>query len=972
MQVNDKLHGFVLTETKEVPEISSQCFLFEHVQSGARLFYVKNDDDNKVFSISFRTPPIDDTGAAHIVEHSVLCGSRKFPLKEPFVELVKGSLNTFLNAMTYPDKTMYPVASRNAQDFRNLMDVYLDAVFYPQMYDKPEVLLQEGWHYEMDSPEAPLRYSGVVYNEMKGATSSPEDLLETELLKRLYPATAYAFESGGNPEKIPDITQESFVAFHKKYYHPSNSYIYLYGDMDVEDTLAFLDEAYLSHFSRQEVDSALKKQPLFSEMKRVAAEYPVGAEEDTQEKTYLALGMIVCDADDRLTRAAMSILTHALFMTDAAPVTQALMDAGIGKDVTASLESQIAQPNLAIEVTNAEPEAAERFYQVVMETVRRLVETGIDRTLLEASLNYLEFKTRESDFASTPKGLVYNLAVMTHWLYGGDPAEPLFYEEEFKTLREGLENGLFEKILRRAVLDNPHKVLVTMKPSRTMAAEREAAAEKRLAEKKASMRAEEIDALIRQTARLKELQQTPDAPEILEKIPLLRLADIRKEAEELPLEEKDYMGRKVLFSDMRTNGIVYFSLFFDGASIAPEQQHYAYLLCDVLGAVDTDAHSYAELTNLANLHTGGLDYNVVAATKGSTTDDWFVKTVVKARVLARKLPEMGTLLAEILTKSRFSDRKRMHELIKQTLAGVERQILNAPNRVMAVRLSSYFAPASRFEDESFLSYYRFLKELDAHFAERAQETGERLSALLAQMFTKRGLILGVTAEKKDYAAVEAALAPLFDALNDKSYPAAKQRKENQGKNEALVMSSRVQYVGKGENYVRLGYKFTGAMRVLETIMRYGYLWTRIRVQGGAYGASVQFARNGLLLFTSYRDPNLSETLRVYDEVADYLKNFTASEREMTKSIIGTISTLDVPMTPQMKGSLAAMLYLRGITQADRQRERDEVLAANVEAIRALAPVVDACMKKDTYCVFGGEEKVRENEQLFSRIERAME
>ncbi len=972
MQVNDKSHGFLLKETKEVPEISSQCFLFEHEKTGARLFYVKNDDDNKVFSISFRTPPVDDTGAAHIVEHSTLCGSRKFPLKEPFVELVKGSLNTFLNAMTYPDKTMYPVASRNAQDFRNLMDVYLDAVFYPQMYEKREVLLQEGWHYEIDSPDAPLRYSGVVYNEMKGATSSPEDLLETELLKRLYPDTAYAFESGGNPEKIPDITQESFVAFHKKYYHPSNSYIYLYGDMDIDGTLSFIDEEYLSHFSRQEVDSALVKQSLFGEMKRITAEYPVGAEEDTKEKTYLALGMIVCDATDRLTRAAMSILTHALFMTDAAPVTQALMDAGIGKDVTASLEAQIAQPNLAVEVTNAEPEDAERFYQVVTDTIRRLAEDGIDRTLLEASLNYLEFKTRESDFASTPKGLVYNLAVMTHWLYGGDPAEPLFYEQEFKTLREGLKSGLFEDMLRRCVLDNPHKVLITMKPSRTMAAEREAATEKILAEKKAVMSAAEIEEIIATTARLKEMQQTPDAPELLEKIPLLKLSDIRKEEDTLPLEEKTLKGQKVLFSDIHTNGIAYLSFFFDGASIAPEQQHYAYLLCDLLGAVDTDAHSYAELTNLANLHTGGISYDVTAMTKGDTADEWCVKTIVKARVLVRKLPELGKLLTEILTRSKFSDGKRLRELVKQTLAGVERQILNTPNRVMAVRLSSYFAPASRFEDEGFLSYYRFLKELDAHFEERAEEADEKLSALLAQMFKKPGLILGVTAAAKDYAAVETALSPMLDALNGKEYPAAEQPKENAVKNEALVTSSRVQYVGKGGNFVRLGYKFTGAMRVLETIMRYGYLWTRLRVQGGAYGASAQFARNGLMLFTSYRDPNLSETLAVYDEIADYLKNFTASEREMTKYIIGTIATVDMPLTPQMKGNLAAMLYLRGVTQQQRQQQRDEILAADENAIRAVAPIVDACMKQDTYCVFGGEEKAKENEKLFSRIVRAME
>ena len=972
MRVNEKVHGFRLMETKEIPEIASQCFLFEHEYSGAKLFFVSNEDDNKVFSIAFRTPPIDDTGAAHIVEHSTLCGSKKFPLKEPFVELVKGSLNTFLNAMTYPDKTIYPVASRNTQDFRNLMDVYLDAVFYPQMYNKPEVLLQEGWHYEIDSPDAPLRYSGVVYNEMKGATSSPEDLLETELLKQLYPDTAYAFESGGNPERIPEITQESFVAFHKKYYHPSNSYIYLYGDMNIEDQLAFLDEAYLSHFTRQEVDSTLKKQPRFDKMKRVTAEYPIGAQEDEKEKTYLALGLIACDSEDRLTRSGIGVLVHALFMTDAAPITQALMDAGIGKDVSASLEAQIFQPNLSVEVTNADPEDAERFYRVVMDTVKKLAQDGIDRTLLEASLNLLEFKVRESDFASTPKGLIYNLSVMTRWLYDGDPAEPLFYEEDFKKLREGLDNGFYEGLLRRCILDNPHQVLITMKPSRTMAAKREAATEKTLAAKKASMTTAEIEEIIRTTAHLKELQQTPDTPEMLEKIPLLRLSDIDQKVTELPLTERTLDRYKVLYSDIITNGIAYLTLYFDGASITREQQHYAYLLCEILGAVDTEDHTYADLTNLVNLHTGGVSYNVTSMTRGDTADEWYVKTIVKARVLVRKLPELGRLLAEILTKSKFSDAKRLRELVKQTLAGVERQILNTPNRVMAVRLSSYCCPASRFEDEAFLSFYRFLKDLDANFEERAEETGNQLSKLLRQMFTKHGLILGITAEEKSYSAVESSVSPILAALGDDEYPAAKQDGPNPVKNEAIVTSSRVQYVGKGENYVHLGYKFTGAMRVLETIMRYGYLWTRLRVQGGAYGASAQFARNGLMLFTSYRDPNLTETLHVYDDIADYLKNFTASEREMTKYIIGTIAVVDTPLTPQMKGNLAQLLYLRGITEEDRQRERDEILSTGEPAIRDLASLVDACMKQNTFCVFGGEDKVKENEALFSRVIRAME
>ena len=972
MKINDVVYGFLLRDIRKIPEMEAEGFLFEHEKTGARLFFLRCDDDNKLFSISFRTPPVDDTGAAHIVEHSTLCGSRKFPLKEPFVELAKGSLNTFLNAMTYPDKTMYPVASCNDKDFQNLMDVYLDSVFHPSMYEKPEILMQEGWHYEIGSEDEPLRYSGVVYNEMKGATSSPEDLLDTELLKGLYPDTAYAFESGGNPEKIPEITQEKFIAFHKKYYHPSNSYIYLYGNLDIEEKLAFIDREYLSGFSRQTVDSKIAKQPLFDEMRRSVAEYPIGAEDDVTGKTYLALGMIICDTHDWLTRAGMSILTHALFMTDAAPITQALMNADIGKDVSAFFETQISQPYLSVEVTNAEPEDAERFYKVISDTVRDLAKNGIDRTLLEASLNYLEFKTREADFASTPKGLVYNLVSMTSWLYDGNPVEPLFYEDKFKKLREGLDNGFYEGLLKRCVLDNPHSVLITMKPSVTMAKKREKEIEDLLSKKRKAMGEAEIRKIIRQTAELKRMQETPDPQDILEKIPLLKLSDIRKEEEKLPLEESTLAGHKLLYSDINTNGIVYCSLFFDGASITAEQLHYAYLLCDVLGAVDTREHAYADVTNLVNLHTGGITYDVTPMTKGDTADEWCIKTVVKARVLVRKLPELGRLLAEILTESLFSDVKRMRDLVKQTMAGVERQILNTPNRVMAARLCSYFAPASRFEDEGFLSYYRFLKRLDEDFENQASTLDSRLSELLVRMFSKHNLIIGVTASKKDRDAVESSLLGFLGHLGDGVYPKAAFSDKSGVKNEAIVMESRVQYVGKGENFVRLGYKYTGAMRVLETIMRYGYLWTRIRVQGGAYGASAQFSRNGLMLFTSFRDPNLSETLDVFDGVSEYLAKFDASDREMTKYIIGTMATIDAPLTPQMKGYLADMYYLRGITFESRQTQRDEILRTSAEDIRSLSPIVEACMKENTFCVFGGEDKVEECKNLFNGIVRATE
>lgn len=972
MKLNEVIYGFRLLKETEVPEISSKGYEFLHEKSGARLFFVENDDDNKVFSISFRTPPKDDTGVPHIVEHSTLCGSRKYPLKEPFVELVKGSLNTFLNAMTYPDKTMYPVASRNDKDFQNLMDVYLDAVFYPAMYEKKEVLMQEGWHYEIESPEEPLRYSGVVFNEMKGATSSPEDLLDTEIFKGLMPDTPYAFESGGNPEKIPDLTQEKFIAFHKKYYHPSNSYIFFYGDLDIEEKLKYLDEEYLSHFSRIDVDSEIPKQKPFDGVKRVVKEYPVGAEEDTKEKTFLKWNAVICDAEDYLTKSGLSVLTHALFETDAAPLRQAFIAAGIGKDVAASFETQLRQSILTVEITNAEEKDTERFYEILQTKLKELADNGIDRTLLEASLNYIEFKVREEDSGRIPKGLVYNIAVMGQWLYGADPARALFYEESLKKMREGLDNGFFEDLIRRCLIDNPHQLLVTLRPSTTMAKEREEHTAQLLAARKAAMTKEEIQDIIDTTAHLKEFQQTPDTAEQLAMIPLLKLSDIRKDAEELPLEEKDVCGVKVLYSDVDTHGIAYLGLYTNIDAISEELQPYAYFLVSVLGGVDTKEHNYTELTNLENLCSGGIAYNLTSFSTKRNEEGWDAKGTVKMRALVRKLPEAAKLLKEILTGSVFTDKTRLKELVAQSLASAERGILNTPNQLMAQELASHITKAGAFDEKGGLPYYWFLKDLSEHFDERFDELSKKLTELLPMFCSRRGLTVSLTVSGKDYESAVTALKPLLEGLSDKEFPKARREIIPEKANEGFMTSSRVQYVGKGGDYSKHGYEFTGSMRVLESIMRYGYLWTKLRVQGGAYGASAVFYRDGLMMFTSYRDPNLTETLDVYDTIADYIRSFTASDREMTKYIIGTISTVDMPMTPRMKGDTAAQLWLRGVTYDDRQKARDEILSTGIIDIQKLAGLVEACMKDNNYCVFGNEEKLTEHKDCFTKLVRVME
>ena len=971
MNINDVVSGFKLLRKSPIEEVSSEALVFEHEKSGARLLFLQNDDDNKVFSIAFRTTPTDDTGVAHIVEHSVLCGSRKYPLKEPFVELVKGSLNTFLNAMTYPDKTIYPVASRNDKDFQNLMDVYLDAVFYPQMRENPQVLMQEGWHYEIEAPEEPLRYSGVVYNEMKGAFSSPDDLLESRIMSSLYPDTTYGWESGGDPEHIPELTQEMFKEFHGKYYHPSNSYIYLYGDMDIEEKLAYLDREYLSHFDRIPVPSHIDRQVPFTEMKRCTEFYPVGTEEGTEDKTFLSLNWLMGDALDTETVMGLEILNHALLKTPAAPLRKALIDAELGSDVDSSYEESVMQPYLSIVVANSEADRADKFYQLTMDTLKKLSEEGLDKTLLEASINLLEFRLREADFGSAPKGLIYGIAAMKTWLYEGKPEDALYYENLLARMKEGLKGNYFEDLIKKCFLNNTHKTMVILSPSKTLAAEREAAQEKLLAEKKAALSEQEIENLIEACKALKERQQSEDSPEALASIPVLDVEDIRKEAYELPVVEKELMGTKVLHSKVETHGIGYLNLYFDASCVSQEHLPYLYLLAELIGEVDTAEHSYAELANLKNLHTGGISYDVVSYTRKGEPDSCLPKFRVKAKALVKKLPHLCQLLQEILTRSVFTDAKRIKELLLQIQTEIEMSLQRSAHQVVAGRIAAYLTPAGAYADQGGLPFYHFVKEFLADFDDKFAKLPEIFGEVLRQVFNQKDLLVSITVPQEEYRNFEAAFAPLRQSLSRLNFTKQRYRWKLSNRNEGMTSSSRVQYVAKGANFIKLGYKYTGAMRVLETLLRYDYFWTKIRVQGGAYGALTSFNRNGMMSFGSYRDPNLKETLEVFDGTADYLAGFAVSDREMTKAIIGTISGVDTPLTPQMKGEMADNCYLRGISYIDRQQMRTEILTTRQEDIKALAPLVRACMKENVLCVFGGEQKIKDNRKLFGAVVPAL-
>ena len=962
-------HGFRLEEEKDIKELNASAKLFFHEKSGARLLYLQNDDDNKVFSISFRTPPPDSTGVPHIMEHSVLCGSRKFPVREPFVELAKGSLNTFLNAMTYPDKTVYPIASRNDKDFVNLMDVYLDAVFYPSIYTQPETLMQEGWHYELEDRDRPLTYKGVVYNEMKGAFSSPEQVLFRKIQESLYPDTPYACESGGDPDFIPELTQEQFEAFHKKYYHPSNSYIYLYGNGDLDAHLRFINDEYLKNFDRRiPVESGIPEQAPFPEMRRVDAEYSISTQDDPADKTYLSLNYSVGRSTDPFLYLAFNILEYLLLDNPAAPLKKALLEAGIGKDVFGSFDNYILQPSFSIVVKDANDTDVDAFRQITETTLRELVSKGIDKRLVEAAINFREFRLREADFGGRPKGLVYGIRCMDSWLYDEDPTMHLYFEDTLAKIKRALTEPLFEELIEKYILNNPHSSLVIAKPVPGLAEERDKETQAKLQAYKKELTDIRVEEIIHNTKELKRKQAEPDSPEALATIPMVELSDIEPKAEELPLSEKAESGVKVMHHPIFTNGIAYVTLWFDNSAVPMDLIPYAGLLVNVLGEISTKNHHYEELSKEINIHTGGIEYSIQSLALNGKDGEFVPKFMIRSKALVDKLPKLMELLGELVNGTVFRDTKRLKEIIQEVRSRMEMMINQAGNMVALNRLSSYFSPAGKYTElVSGITYYRFLRDLERNYESRKDELVRKLEEASGLVFRKSNLVVGATLSDDDYPKFAQPFKGFIGSLRAEESAPAPFDFHISADNEGLMTPSKVQYVAKGYSFLKMGYQYTGTLQVLRTIASLDYLWNRVRIQGGAYGVSVVFTRSGMMIFTSYRDPNLKETLAAYDRMSEYLSSFHAEGREMKKYIIGTISRMDAPLTPQMKGERADINYFTDLSQNQIQQERDEILSAKAGDIKALAAMARDITKNEYVCVLGGEGKIKENKDLFKNL-----
>ena len=966
----EELQAYELLEKRGIAELASTGFYLKHKKTGARVCLLSNEDSNKVFYIGFRTPAPDDTGVPHIMEHSVLCGSREFPVKDPFVELAKGSLNTFLNAMTYPDKTVYPVASCNDKDFQNLIHVYMDAVFYPNIYEKEEIFRQEGWHYEMESEDGELTLNGVVYNEMKGAFSSPEGVLEREVLASLYPDTTYANESGGDPEKIPELSWEAFLDFHRRYYHPSNSYIFLYGDCDMAEKLAWLDENYLSHFDRLEIDSEVRTQAPFTKMREIVKEYSVSEEESEEDNTYLSWNKSVGDTLDEKLYLGMQVLEYVLLTMPGAPLKQALLDAGIGHDIMSSYDNGVKQPIFSIIAKNANEAQKEAFVRTIETELARLVSEGLDEKALRASINYFEFRYREADFGNYPAGLMYGLQAFDSWLYQDDSVflhlEAL---DTFAFLKEQAAEGYFEGLITKYLLENPHGSLVIIRPKRGLTAEQDEALKKKLAAYKESLTAEERARIVESTRHLKEYQSEPSPQEELEKIPLLEREDIGKEALPFQNEELTAGEAKLVYHDLFTNGIGYVSLIFRAGGIPVELVPYLGLLKAVLGKVDTEHYTYGEFAKELNLHTGGIHCSVGSYDAVDGEESFTPVFEVHSKALYEEQETAFSLLRDLLMTSKTDDAKRLRELIAETKSRLQMAFQTSGHSMAALRAMSYFSGSAEFSDMTGgVDFYRFIEELDAQFEKKQPEIAEKLSELMDFLFRPENLVVSCTAERKSLEGLTEQVEKLSLTLHRGGKKAVAWSVKPEKKNEGLKTSAQIQYVCRAGNFRAAGLPYTGALKVLRTIMSYDYLWNNIRVKGGAYGCMNNYARTGNAYLVSYRDPNLEKTNEIFEKSVDYTESFDVSERDMTKYIIGTVSSMDTPLTPNAKGARSMSAWMTGLTPEDVQKERDEVLSCGCEEIRALAPYLKAVLEQDCICVIGNEKKLEEQKELFDRVE----
>jgi Zn-dependent M16 (insulinase) family peptidase len=954
------IHGFELIREKEIQELKTKALLYCHKKTGAELLSLINDDENKVFGISFRTPPSDSTGLPHILEHSVLCGSRKYPVKEPFVELLKGSLQTFLNAMTYPDKTCYPLASQNLQDFYNLIDVYLDAVFYPRL--TPFILQQEGWHYELDKIKEPLIYKGVVFNEMKGSYSSPESLLSEYSFQSLFPDTAYGFDSGGDPKKIPDLIFEQFKAFHGKYYHPTNSRIYFYGDDDPEKRLEIANE-YLKDFDRIEVKSTVALQPHFDKPQRLIRSFAAGGEENGP-KGMFTLNWLLPETLDRELILSLSILEYILLGMPGSPLRKALIDSGLGEDLAGvGLGTEVRQMYFSAGLKGVEPDNADKVQELVLNTLSRLVNNGIDSKTIEAALNMTEFALRENNSGSYPRGLLLMLGSLTTWLYDGDPFALLAWEEPLQAVKLHIasENGFFETLIDKWLIKNRHRTAVVLRPDPGLGEEETAAEEAKLKRVKDRMTEDELENIISNTKELRLLQEAPDPPSALEAIPMLGISDLDTKNKTIPIEKLKMGETEILYHDLFTNGIAYLDIGFDLHSLPQKYLPYTRIFGRALLEMGTEKEDYVTVTQRISRKTGGIGSGFFTS---GITDSKHSATMLllQAKAMMPQTQDMLDIIQDVLLNVRLDNQARFKQMLLETKARVEQNLVPSGHRIVNKRLRSHFTETDwAAEEMSGLNYLFFLRKLVEDVDNRWESVLNDLRQMHRILINRNAVFINATLDQEGWAQLMPQIRGFLDVMPVQKSGIQEWEPGHIQEFEGLTIPSRVNYVGKGSNIYSLGYNYHGSIHVICRYLGNSLLWDRVRVQGGAYGGFCMFERlTGTLTFVSYRDPNLLKTLDVFDQAAGFLRHIELSDEELLKGIIGSIGNMDEYMLPDAKGYASMVRYFSGVTDDDRQKVRDEILGTTIEDFRAFAEVLEEVKVKGMVKVLGSQEAIKKS------------
>jgi Zn-dependent M16 (insulinase) family peptidase len=954
------IHGFKLTREQYIPEIKTRAFLYEHVKTGVELLSMSNEDENKVFGISFSTPPPDSTGLPHILEHSVLCGSRKYPVKEPFVELLKGSLKTFLNAMTYPDKTCYPVASQNLQDFYNLIDVYLDAVFYPRL--TPFVFQQEGWHYELEAQDAPLRYKGVVYNEMKGAYSSPDNLISEYSFRSIFPDNAYGFDSGGDPKHIPNLTFEQFIDFHKRYYHPSNARVYFYGDDDPERRL-FLMDKYLRDFERMEIDSMVRLQRPFKEPRRIIRSFAAGADEGAGLKGMITLNWLLPQGADSGLNLAMHFLEYILLGMPGSPLRKALIESRLGEGLVGiGLGSETRQLYFSTGLKGIDLDNADRIQDLIIRTLTGLADKGIDLNDIEAAVNSIEFSLRENNTGGLPRGLSLMLRAFTTWLYNDDPLALIAFETPLKAVKSaiGANKRFFEDMIRRYFLDNSHRTSLILRPDPDMDRKEREAEEKRLGRAKEDMARDDIEAVISNMKRLKEIQETPDSPEALATIPMLRPSDLDRMNKIIPLESGKGAGTSILYHDLFTNGIAYLDLGFNLHGLAQRYLPYCRLFGRSLIEMGTETDDYVTVSQRISRKTGGI-WPVIHTSDVKGQETGALWLFLRGKAMSLQTEDLIEILRDIILTVRLDNRERFRQIVLEAKAREEQRLVPSGHQVINLRIRSHFSEAGwAAEQISGLSYLFFLRKLSRAVDEDWPAVLGDLREMHRIIVNRNGMLVNATIDEKGWSLFRPQVVSFLDRLPMSEADSAEWSPEDRPGFEAMTMPAQVNYVGKGANLYRLGYRFHGSAHVICRFLRNSWLWDRVRVQGGAYGAFCLFDRlSGTVTFVSYRDPNILKTIDVFDQSAEFLKGLELGRDELTKGIIGSIGDMDAYQLPDARGFTSMARVIAGETDDDLQRIREEILGTKAEDFRAFADVLDYVRNNGLIKVLGSQEAIQE-------------